>query len=512
MKQIIDGNTACSLAAYFFSDIACIYPITPSSPMASNIDALRSQKKLNYNQNTVDVYELQSEAGAAGAIHGALITGSLATTFTSSQGLLLMIPNMYKIAGECLPGVIHVASRTIATHALSIFGDHSDIYATRQTGFCILASNNPTSAYHMAIIAHLSAISASLPFLHFFDGFRTSHELNVVETLEEEKLKNLIDYKSLQEFKEKSLNVGRKIQKGLSETEDIYFQSVEARSPLYENAQNIVNNYMQKINKLCNTNYKPFTYYGDEKAKYIIIAMGSVCDTIKLVVDEENKKGNKVGLITVYLYRPFSAQYLRQMLPKTTERIAVLDRTKEFGSIGEPLYLDVCASLKDTDIEIVGGRYGLSSKNTTPSQIYAVYKMLGQNPRNNFTIGIIDDLNNTSLSVENYEINLPCLEIQIYGFGSDGMISAAKDILKILGKTNYVQGYFEYDSKKSGGVTVSHLRIGSQKIHAPFYVSNPDFLVVTKDEYFEKYSILEHLKENAILLINTKNKETSPCI
>jgi len=505
MKQIMDGNSACAKMAYLFSEVASIYPITPSSPMASSVDDLSSKDNYNLFHDKVHLTEMQSEAGAAGAMHGALLSGSLATTFTASQGLLLMIPNMYKMAGECLPGVIHVASRTVATHALSIFGDHSDVYAARQTGFCMLSSTNPEESYHMAAVAHLSAIEGSLPFLHFFDGFRTSHELNVVETLEEAPLLSLVNQEKLQEFKNQTLNLGKKIQYGMSETEDTYFQIVEARSPLYEKMPHIVANYMEKINELAGTDYKPFNYYGAEDAKYVIIAMGSVCDTIKLVVDAENKKGKKLGVVTVHLYRPFSKEYLKSVLPKSTEIIAVLDRTKESGSSGEPLYLDVLSSLKDDNFVIVGGRYGLSSKNTSPKDIYAIYKMLEEEPKNNFTVGIVDDLNHTSLEPVLYDINLGAYELQIYGFGSDGMVSASKDMMHILGEKKYVQGYFSYDSKKSGGVTLSHLRIADHKINAPYYVTNTDLIVVTKDEYFTKYNVLEKAKENSLLLINTKD-------
>ncbi len=507
MKQIVDGNTACSMMAYLFSEVASIYPITPSSPMASNMDAQSSKQVKNLFNDIVHVTEMQSEAGAAGAMHGALLAGSLASTFTASQGLLLMIPNMYKIAGECLPGVIHVASRTVATHALSIFGDHSDIYATRQTGFCMLASSNVEETYHLAAVAHLSSIKGSLPFLHFFDGFRTSHELNVLEPLSRENLIALVDEQKLKEFKSRSLNIGESKQYGMSETEDIYFQSVEARAPLYEQMPDIVNSYMQKINLLADTHYAPFEYFGSPDAERIIIAMGSITDTIKLVVEKEMKKGQKIGCIIVHLYRPFSKKYLEKILPDTVKRIAVLDRTKESGSAGEPLYVDVVTTLKDKEIEIVGGRYGLSSKNTTPSDIYAVYKMLETEPKNNFTIGIVDDVNHTSLPIEEYEINLNAYEIQIYGFGSDGMVSASKDIMHIMGEKDYVQGYFEYDSKKSGGVTVSHLRMGKEKIHAPYYVTASDLTVVTKDEYFEKYTLLTKAKPNSVLLINTKDEQ-----
>jgi pyruvate-ferredoxin/flavodoxin oxidoreductase len=506
-KFIMDGNKATSTVAYLFSELCSIYPITPSSPMASNIDLLSIKDNYNLFNDAVKVVEMQSEAGAAGAMHGALISGSLASTFTASQGLLLMIPNMYKIAGECLPGVIHVASRTVATHALSIFGDHSDIYATRQTGFCMLASTNVLDTYYMASIAHLSAIKGSLPFLHFFDGFRTSHELNTVDLIDKQEFLKLIDYDKLNEFKNKAINYGSSIQKGMAENEDIYFQSLEARNKLYDNMPDIVNEYMEKINELASTNYKPFNYYGDDNATNVIVAMGSVCDTIKLVIDEENKKGKKYGLIEVHLYRPFSQKYLLNVLPKSVKNIAVLDRTKEAGSTGEPLYLDTLAALKDLDVNIVGGRYGISSKNTTPSDIYSVFKNLETNLKNNFTIGIVDDVTNLSLDKIDYNLNINSKEIKIYGFGSDGMVSASKDIMNIIGnKTkNYVQGYFQYDSKKSGGVTISNLRISKNPINAPYYVTNPDIVVVTKQEYFNKFDMLDNIKENGILLINCTN-------
>jgi len=506
MKKIVDGNTACSKVAYLFSEICSVYPITPSSTMASNIDYLTNTDLKNIFNSKPKVIEMQSEAGAAGAMHGALLSGSLASTFTASQGLLLMIPNMYKMAGECLPGVIHVAARTIATHALSIFGDHSDVYATRETGFCMLSSSNVFDAQNLAAVAHLSSIKGSLPFVHFFDGFRTSHELNTIEEIDENKLIELVDFNKIEEFKNRSLNVGCGYQYGLAENEDIYFQSVEARNELYNDMPDIVNNYMQKINELMNTDYKPFNYYGAENAKNIIIAMGSVCDTIKLVVDDLNSKGESVGLINVRLYRPFSIKYLLNVLPDNIENIAVLDRTKEAGSIGEPLYLDVVSALKDKNINIVGGRYGLASKNTTPKHIYSVYKMLNSNLKNNFTIGIKDDVTNLSLEEYDYEIKLPVREAKIFGFGSDGMVSASKEILKIMASEHYVQGYFEYDSKKSGGVTVSNLRWSDNKITAPFYVSNPEIVVVTKEEYFHKFNVLSDIKENGILLINTAKK------
>ena len=505
--KICDGNKACSDVAYYFSEISSIYPITPSSPMASNIDAL-SHNKLNLFGTPVKLMEMQSEAGAAGTFHGALISGSLASTFTASQGLLLMIPNMYKIAGEMLPGVIHVAARTIATNALSIFGDHSDIYAVRSTGFAMLASRNVYDAENLAAVAHLSAIEGSIPFLHFFDGFRTSHEINCIKELPEEELKKIIPWDKIEKFKNRALNVSSHIQKGMSMNEDIFFQTQEARNINYELLPDIVNEYMQKINKIMNTDYKPFTYYGASDAKNIIIAMGSVSDTIKLVVEEELKKGKKIGLINVHLYRPFSTKYLLEVLPKKVKNIAVLDRTKEAGSIGEPLYLDVVSALKDKEINIVGGRFGLSSKNTTPADIKSVFTMLETSLKNNFTIGITDDLTYTSLPKEQYQIKLDAKEFLIYGYGSDGCVSASKDILKIMGNNgSFVNGYFSYDSKKSGGVTVSNLRISNHAINAPFYVENPSLIVVTKDEYFRKFSMIDNITDNGTIIINTNKNE-----
>lgn len=506
--KIVDGNKACSSVAYLFSEICSIYPITPSSPMAENIDYLTHTDKKNIFNDKPTVVEMESELGAAGALHGALLSGSLASTYTASQGLLLMIPNLYKIAGECLPGVIHVAARSIATHALSIFGDHSDIYSARMTGCCMLASSNVYDAQNLAAVAHLSAIKGSLPFIHFFDGFRTSHELNTIKELPEEKLLPLVDKNALESFKKRAL-LGD-LNYGTSQTEDVYFQITESRNELYDKMPDIVNEYMTKINEIMGTSYKPFNYYGSENAKYIIIAMGSVNDTIKLVIDNEIKNGNNgYGLIEAHLYRPFSKKYLEQVLPKSVQKIAVLDRTKEAGSIGEPLYLDVLSSLKDKNIEIVGGRYGLSSKNTSPSDIKSVYDSLESKSQNSFTIGINDDLTHLSLPKTDYKLSNNYEEFKIYGFGSDGMVSASKNMLTLLHESleKYVEGYFEYDSKKSGGVTISHLRMGDNSINAPFYVTSPTLVVVTKDVYFERYDMLSGIKDNGILLINTIKNE-----
>jgi len=503
MYKIKDGNTACADVAYKFSEMSFIYPITPSSPMASEMDDLNNKKENNYYDNITEIVEMQSEAGAAGALHGALISGTLASTFTSSQGLLLMIPNMYKIAGEMLPCVIHVAARSLATHALSILGDHQDIYATRQTGFCMLASNNVQEAQDLAAVAHLTSIKKSIPFLHFFDGFRTSHEKNKIKEIDFEKVKNLIDQEAIIKFKNIAINPSNIITRGTAQNEDIYFQCTEARNKFYSDIPKIVEEYMNKINEIMDTDYKPFNYYGSQTAENIIIAMGSVNDTIKQVVDITPN----TGVVSVHLYRPFSREFLKKVLPESAKNIAVLDRTNEAGSITGPLCLDVIAALKDTNINIVGGRYGLSGKNTTPNDIYDVFKMLETNLKDNFTIGIKDDLNNTELEHYDFKLELECDEIKIYGFGSDGSVGASKDLMEILGKDKFVQGYFEYDSKKSGSLTISHLRTSNSKIEAPYYLTNPNIIVVTKDIYLNKYDILKDIKDNGILIINTSKNE-----
>lgn len=509
MKKVMDGCTAVSEIAYKFSEIASIYPITPSSPMASNMDALSSNNTKNLLGGKVDVIEMQSEAGAAGTLHGALMSGTLASTFTSSQGLLLMIPNMYKIAGEQLPAVIHVASRTVATHALSIFGDHSDIYAVRQTGFCMLASSSVQEAHDLSAVAHLSAIHSSLPFLHFMDGFRTSHEINKIDILEDKDLNKLIDQKAIQNFRKKALKIDNPISRGLAENEDIYFQSVIARKTDYQSIYNTVEHYMNKINEIQGTDYKPFNYYGNENAKFIIIAMGSVVSTIKHLVEKLNKEGESVGVLCVHLYRPFNKEALLNALPKSTKRIAVLDRTCEHGSSGEPLYLDILSSLKDTNIEVYGGIYGLSSKNTTPSHIHSVFEMLSNNPKNSFTIGINDDITNTSLSPIASKDKDSQKELVVMGYGSDGCVSACKDLLKIIGNNHeneYVQGYFEYDSKKSGGVTVSHLRVDDNPIDLPYYPEHPNILIITKENYLNKFEVVKNMNKNGVLIVNTKEE------
>ena len=505
---IIDGNEACARGSYLFSEVCGIYPITPASPMATLTDKWSSAGKTNLFNDTVRVVEMQSEAGAIAMMHGSLQAGSLTTTFTASQGLLLMLPTMYKIAGEMLPCVIHVAARSLATHALSIFGDHQDIYAARPTGFCMLASSNVEDAYYMSLVSHMSSLEGSLPFLHFFDGFRTSHELNKVSILEDEEVLKLINYDKVYEFKNRALNIGKEITRGTSQTADVYFQNTEVRNKYYNKMPSIVEQTMNKINKVAGTNYKPFNYYGDKNATHIIVSMGSVCDTVKTVVDKLNKENKHVGLIEVHLYRPFSAEYFLKELPNTTKTIAVLDRTKEPGSTGEPLYLDVLEVLKDKNIKVVGGRYGLSSKDVPLKDINAVFEnIFSTNPKNSFTIGIIDDVTNLSLESKEIKIEPDYKEIKVWGFGSDGMVGASKNFMKVLGENNYVQGYFEYDSKKSGGVTISHLRVGNNKINAPYFLTNPELVVVSKDIYLNKYHCLKDIKENGILLISSNKND-----
>jgi len=507
---IIDGNEACARGSYLFSEVCGIYPITPASPMATLTDKWSGQGKKNLFGEPVKVIEMQSEAGAAALTHGSLQAGSLSTTFTASQGLLLMIPTMYKIAGEMLPCVIHVAARSLATHALSIFGDHQDIYAVRQTGFCMLSSTNAEDAFYLSLVAHMSSLEGSLPFVHFFDGFRTSHELKKISILTDEEILKLIDYDKVYEFKNRALNIGKNITRGTSQTGDVYFQNTESRNKYYEKMPDIVASNMDKINDIAGLNYRPFNYYGDREATHIIVAMGSVCDTVKTVVDKLNENNKHVGLIEVHLYRPFSKKYLFNCLPKSTTTVCVLDRTKEAGSIGEPLYLDISEALKETGIKVYGGRYGLSSKDVPLKDINAVFEnIFSLKPKNHFTIGIDDDVTHLSLESKPIDITPDYKEIKVYGFGSDGMVGAGKNFMRILGekKENYVQGYFEYDSKKSGGVTISHLRVGPSKINAPYFLTNPDFIVVSKDIYLNRYHCLKDIKENGKLLISSNKTD-----
>ncbi len=505
-----DGNQAASHIAYMFSEVACIYPITPSSTMAEYVDEWAANGLKNIFGEQVKVVEMQSEAGAAGALHGALQTGALASTFTASQGLLLMIPNMYKIAGELLPGVFHVTARTLAAHSLSIFGDHSDIYATRQTGFAMLASGSVQEIMDLAGVAHLSAIKSRIPFMHFFDGFRSSHEVQKIEALQMEDMKNLLDMDAVKKFRENALNSEHPVTRGTAQNPDIFFQAKESINRFYEPIPDIVNSYMAEISKLTGREYKPFTYYGDPDAENIIIAMGSVTETIKETIDYLVGKGEKIGLLSVHLYRPFSAKYFFDVLPKSVKRITVLSRTKESGAEGEPLYLDIRNTFYEQKVQplIIGGRYGLSSKDTTPAQIISVYdNMKLKEPKNHFTVGIVDDVTFTSLPVLP-EINVCCsgtYSAKFYGLGSDGTVGANKNSIKIIGSTTdkYCQAYFAYDSKKSGGITTSHLRFGDKPIRSTYLVNTPDFVACHVPAYIEKYDMLKGLVRKGIFLLNS---------
>ena len=507
--KVMDGNSAAAHISYMFSDAASIYPITPASTMAEKVDEWSSKEEKNLYNDTVKVVEMQSEAGAIGTVHGLLQTGLVASTYTASQGLLLMIPEMYKIAGELLPSVINVAARTVSTHSLSIFGDHSDIYSVRSTGYSMISSVNVQDVMYMTLVAYLSTFEGRIPFVNFFDGFRTSHELSKINVLEIDDIKDLVDYKLIDEFRKNS-SLAKKQIKGTTQNDDVYFQNIEARNKYYNEMPDIVNKTMEKINKKFNTDYHPFDYYGSEKPEKIIIAMGSVCDTIKEVVDE--KQDEKIGLIIVRLYRPFSVDYFKKVLPKSVKKIAVLDRTKESGG-REPLYLDVVNAVSDLDIKVVGGRYGLSSKNTTPEDIYAVYDNLDEDMIDNFTIGIVDDVTNKSLDKKEIKIKNKNIEMLVYGYGSDGMVTATKDIITLVGDntSGFVQGYNQYDSKKSGGVTMSHLRIGKEPIRSSYYVENPHIVVCSKDSYLDKYDMLSNIRKNGIFILNTsKNIDELP--
>ena len=505
-----DGNCAAAHVAYMFSEVAAIYPITPSSPMAEYIDEWSAGGRKNIFGENVKVVEMQSEAGASGAVHGSLQAGALTTTYTASQGLLLMIPNMYKIAGELLPGVFHVSARALAAQALSIFGDHADVMACRQTGFAMLVTSSVQEIMDLAPVAHLAAIEGRVPFVHFFDGFRTSHEIQKVEAADMEKLRKLVNYKALKEYRERALNPEHPVTRGTAQNPDIYFQTRELQNKYYDALPDIVAKYMKQMTKITGREYAPFVYYGAKDATDIIIAMGSVNDVIKTVIDKENKAGKKLGLITVHLYRPFSVKYMMSVMPKTVKRICVLDRTKEPGANGDPLYLDVEEAFKDVKKApvIIGGRYGLSSKDTTPAQILAVYKNLAADkPMNQFTVGIKDDVTHRSLKVGKEISILPkgTFEAKFYGLGADGTVGANKNSIKIIGdNTNkYSQAYFDYDSKKSGGYTCSHLRFGDQPILAPYLVGTPDFVAVHVPSYLKKYDCLRGLKKNGTFLYNS---------
>ncbi len=507
--DVMDGNTAAAYISYAFTDVAGIFPITPSSPMAEYVDEWAAKGKKNLFGQTVKVVEMQSEGGAAGTVHGSLGAGALTTTYTASQGLLLMIPNMYKIAGELLPGVFHVSARTLSVHGLSIFGDHSDVMACRQTGFALLAASDPQEVMDMGAVAHLSAVKSRIPFLHFFDGFRTSHEQQKIELLDYEDLKPLIDWEQLKAFRRRALNPEHPRTRGTTQNPDIFFQQREASNQYFDRVPGIVEEYMGEINRLTGRNYGLFDYYGAEDAVEVIVAMGSVSDTIKETVDALLTQGKKVGAVNVHLYRPFSAKHFLDCLPKTVERIAVLDRTKEPGALGEPLYQDVCTVYyqKNQPMTVVGGRYGLASKDTTPAQILAVYDNLAsEHPRSNFTIGIVDDVTHLSLPVKEEVDISPSgrTSCKIWGLGSDGTVGANKNTIKIIGETTelYSQAYFVYDSKKSGGLTQSHLRFGDRPIRSCYLVGTADFVACHNPSYVDKYDMVKDLKPGGIFLLN----------
>ena len=510
MNKIMDGNEACSYSAYNFTEVAGIYPITPASPMAEYTDRWAKEGKKNYFDTPVKVVEMESEAGAAGMVHGSLQAGCLTSTYTASQGLLLMIPNMYKIAGELLPCVINVAARSLATHALSIFGDHQDIYATRATGFAILSSSSVQDAMDLTNVSYLSTIKGKVPFINFFDGFRTSHELQKVDVIDTDKVKELIDKKALSEFRNRALNPNHPVTRGTNQNEDIYFQATEVRNEYYDKLPDIVNKYMEEVNKITGRSYAPFNYYGSKNATKVIVAMGSVCETIKETIDYlVEEKNQNVGLMEVHLYRPFSTKYFLKKLPKSVKKIAVLDRTKEAGSSGEPLYLDVLKVLTEAEskVKVIGGRYGLSSKNTTPAMIKGVFDFLdSREAHSNFTVGIDDDVTNLSINYDkDFKLPTSNVEFLVYGYGSDGMVSASKDLMKITGANTraYVQGYFQYDSKKSGGYTVCHLRFSKKPIRSTYYVEKSSLIVCTKESYLQKIRMLDKIKSRGIFLLNT---------
>ncbi|MCI8520734.1 MAG: pyruvate:ferredoxin (flavodoxin) oxidoreductase, partial [Clostridia bacterium] len=502
----MDGNNAAAYASYAFTDVAAIYPITPSSTMAEVTDKWSAAGQKNIFGRTVKVVEMQSEAGAAGAVHGSLTAGALTTTYTASQGLLLMIPNMYKIAGEQLPCVFNVSARALASHALSIFGDHQDVMACRQTGFAMLASTNPQEAMDLGAVAHLSTIKGRIPFIHFFDGFRTSHEYQKVACWDYEDLSEMLDWDALNDFRRKSLNPEHPAQRGTAQNPDVFFQAKEASNKAYDAIPAVVQAYMDKVNSKIGSDYKLFNYYGAQDAEEVIIAMGSVCDTIEETVDYLNANGKKVGLIKVRLFRPFSIEHFVEAIPSTVKKISVLDRTKEPGSIGEPLYLDVVAALRDSkfaDVPVYSGRYGLGSKDTTPAQIIAVYK---NTEKKRFTIGINDDVTNLSLALDENPDTTPegITSCKFWGLGADGTVGANKNSVKIIGDHTdmNVQAYFDYDSKKSGGLTCSHLRFGHPKITSTYLINKADFVACHKASYIRQYDMVSDIKPGGVFLLN----------
>ncbi len=516
-KLTIDGNTAASHVAYAFSEVAAIYPITPSSPMAEVADEWAAAGRVNMFGQPLRLAEMQSEAGAAGAVHGSLSAGALTTTYTASQGLLLMIPNMYKIAGELLPTVFHVSARALAAHALNIFGDHADVMACRQTGFAMIASNSVQEVMDLALVSHLATLKAKVPFLHFFDGFRTSHEVSKIDVIDYEEMKALVDMADIEDFRARALNPEHPVQRGTAQNSDIYFQNRETANEYYLKTPAIVQEMMDKVNALTGRNYHLFDYVGAPDAENIVVLMGSGADAVEETINKMNKEGHKVGMLKVRLYRPFAIDSFINAIPKTVKKIAVLDRTKEAGSLGEPLYLDVCSALLEkgmTDIKVVGGRYGLGSKEFNPSMIYSVYKNLElAEPKNHFTVGIYDDITNTSLDFSTQYNAAPegTVSCKFWGLGSDGTVGANKNSIKIIGDhtDKYVQGYFFYDSKKSGGITVSHLRFGDTPIQSAYLVDAADFVQCSNPSYITRYNMTGDIKENGTFLFNTSAKSAA---
>ncbi len=509
-KKTMDGNSAAAHVSYAFTEVAAIYPITPSSPMAEETDAMAAKGVKNLFGQTVKVAELESEAGAAGAVHGSLSAGALTTTYTASQGLLLMIPNMYKIAGELIPSVIHVSARCVSTHALNIFGDHSDVMACRQTGYAMLCSANVQEVMDLGAVAHLATLKSRVPFLHFFDGFRTSHEVQKIETWDYEDLRDMLDMQDVADFRARALNPEHPVLRGSAENSDIFFQHREACNKYYADAVSVTEAYMNKVNEKIGTNYQLFNYYGAEDADRVIIAMGSVCDTIKETVDFLNARGEKVGMVSVHLYRPFSAKHLVKVIPKTVKHISVIDRTKEPGALGEPLYLDVVAALKGTELDSVpvyGGRYGLGSKDTLPAHVIAVFaNMNAPEPKKTFVLSINDDVTDLSLPIMETPDTTPkgTTSCKFWGLGSDGTVGANKDSIKIIGDHTdmYAQGYFFYDSKKSGGITVSHLRFGSSPITSTYLINKANFVACHNPSYVTKYDMVQDLVPGGTFLLN----------
>jgi len=508
--KTMDGNTAAAHVGYAMSDMCTLYPITPSSPMGEIADEWAAQERKNIFGQTLTVRQLQSEAGAAASVHGSLAAGALTSTFTASQGLLLMIPNMYKMSGELLPGVLHVSARAIAAHALSIFGDHQDVMAVRQTGFAMLAASSVQEVMDLALVAHLSAIKSSIPFVHFFDGFRTSHEIQKIAVIDYADMAKLADWDAVAKFRARGANPERPELRGTAQNPDIYFQGREAANPYYLKVPGIVDDYMQKVGDLTGRSYRLFDYVGDPDAENVVISMGSSCETFDEIIDYQRGQGEKVGLVKVRLYRPFSAEHLFAAIPQTAKTITVLDRTKEPGAPGEPLYLDVCTAFmeKGQTPQLLNGRYGLGSKEFNPAMAMAVFdNMKAASPKNHYTVGIVDDVTDTSLAVgESFDVTPEgTVQCKFWGLGADGTVGANKSAIKIIGDNTdmYAQAYFAYDSKKSGGITISHLRFGNKPIQSTYLIDTADYVACHKDNYVEVYDVLEGIKDEGIFVLNS---------